>query len=136
VDVTWSSGVLEHWTDDELVPIVRELARISRRRVVSLVPHAGCVAYRWGKAVAEAEGTWPYGRELPRSSLRGVFEAAGLHRVEERTLWSEAGLEFLHFVDSEVRRSFADWFRHLADNDPIRIQQGYLLLTVGEVTAS
>lgn len=136
VDATWSSGVLEHWTDTELVPIIREQARISRRRVISLVPHAGCVAYRWGKAVAEAEGTWPFGRELPRSSLRGVFEQAGLKRVEERTLWSEAGLNFLNYVDPEIRRAATAWFDQLSEDDPVRLQQGYLLLTVGDVSAA
>src|SRR5262249_54854403 len=40
VDVVWSSGVLEHWTDEELVPIVRDMARISRKRVISLVPYS------------------------------------------------------------------------------------------------
>jgi len=102
--------------------------------VVSLVPYAGCFAYRWGKAVAEREGTWPYGRELPRSSLRDVFEQAGLVDVQEWTLWSEAGLNFLDFVDSEIRRSAATWFHSLPADDPLRSQQGYLLLTVGDVS--
>ncbi|HRI16438.1 MAG TPA: class I SAM-dependent methyltransferase [Verrucomicrobiota bacterium] len=133
VDVSWSSGVLEHWTDEELVPIVGELARISRRLVVSLVPYAGCLPYRWGKAVAEGENVWPYGREIPRTSLRPVFEKAGLRQIAERTLWSEAGLNFLQFVDSEVHRTAQQWFDALADDDPIRLQQGYLLCTVGEV---
>ena len=34
VDVVWSSGVLEHWTDVELIPIVSEMARVARKRVV------------------------------------------------------------------------------------------------------
>ncbi|MBX3731601.1 MAG: class I SAM-dependent methyltransferase [Verrucomicrobiae bacterium] len=135
VDVTWSSGVLEHWPDAELVPIVREQARISRRRVIALVPHAGCLAYRWGKSVAEAEGTWPFGRELPRASLRAVFEQAGLRDVTEETLWAEAGMDFLNFVDPEIRREAAAWLAGLPADDPIRQQQGYLLMTVGSVPA-
>ncbi len=133
VDVCWSSGVLEHWTDAELVSVVRELARITRKRVVSLVPYSGCLAYRWGKSVAEAEGTWPYGRELPRASLRTVFEQAGLQRVTESNLWSAAGFNFLDFVDSEIRRRAVAWFESLPADDPLRAQQGYLLLTVGEI---
>lgn len=136
VDVLWSSGVLEHWTDEELIPIVREQARVTRRLVISLVPHAGCFAYRWGKSVAEASGTWPFGRELPRSSLRGVFERAGLQRVTERTLWAEAGIDFLNFVDPEVRRDAAEWLQQLSPDDPIRSQQGYLLMTLGEVAGA
>lgn len=133
VDVTWSSGVLEHWTDEELLPIVREQARITRRVVISLVPHAGSFAYRWGKWIAEQDGLWPYGRELPRATLRPVFEAAGLVNVTESTVWAEASLDFLHFIDPEVRRQAVRWWESLPADDPVRRDQGYLLLTVGEV---
>ncbi|MFM8358950.1 MAG: class I SAM-dependent methyltransferase [Verrucomicrobiota bacterium] len=133
VDVTWSSGVLEHWTDEELLPIVREQARITRRRVISLVPHSGSLAYRWGKWIAEQDGPWPYGREIPRATLRPVFEAAGLAQVTEDTVWTEASLNFLDFIDPEVRRQAVRWWDSLPADDPVRRGQGYLLLTVGEV---
>lgn len=134
VDITWSSGVLEHWTDEELVPIVAEMARISRRRVVSLVPYAGSLFYRFGKWEAEATGIWPYGRELPRESLRAVFERAGLRNVAESTVWSEQALEFTHYLDPELRRRAREWWASLAEDDILRRTQGYLLLTIGEKT--
>ena len=133
VDVTWSSGVLEHWTDDEIRPIVREMARVSRKRVVSFVPYAGCVFYRWGKHVAEAKGEWPYGREMPRASLRAIFEEAGLVRIQERTLSADEGLYYLHFVDETTQEQARAWWHSIATEDPIRQRQGYLLLTVGDV---
>ncbi len=133
IDVVWSSGVLEHWTDEELVPIVREMARISRRLVVSLVPYAGCVLYRFGKSVAETRGSWPYGRELPRETLRPIFEKVGLRRVSEMTIWSEQAVVFLSFFDPKLRREVAAWWNSLPSQDPLRRTQGYLLLTVGDV---
>jgi SAM-dependent methyltransferase len=133
VDVTWSSGVLEHWTDEELIPIVREMTRISRRRVISLVPNSACVLYRYGKWSAERDGTWPYGRELPRRSLRGVFEEAGLSRVVESTVWPEVAVEFIRLIDPEIYREVLSWWEQLPSDDPIRQSQGYLLLTVGEI---
>jgi SAM-dependent methyltransferase len=133
VDVVWSSGVLEHWTDEELGPIIGEMVRISRRRVVSLVPYAGSVLYRFGKWVAETRGSWPYGRELPRETLRPAFEKAGLQRVSEKTIWSEQAVHFLEFFDPELRREAAAWWSALQEQDPLRRTQGYLLLTVGEV---
>ena len=48
VDWVWSSGVLEHWTDEELAPILQEMVRISRKGVISLVPNARSVFYRLG----------------------------------------------------------------------------------------
>lgn len=133
VDITWSSGVLEHWTDEELVSIVREMVRVSRKRVVSLVPFAGSVFYRWGKHVAESTGTWSYGRELPRETLCGVFGQAGLHNIVEETLWADAALNFVKLIDPELVPEVARWWQALPSDDPLRRSQGYLLATVGEV---
>ncbi|WP_044891779.1 class I SAM-dependent methyltransferase [Opitutus terrae] len=132
VDITWSSGVLEHWQDDELVPILREMARVSRKRVVSFVPFAGSVFYRWGKWVSEQNGSWPYGRELPRQSLCSVFERAGLQRIVEYTLWPDAALNFMHMVDPELAPEVHRWWHAVPADDPLRRTQGYLLATIGE----
>jgi SAM-dependent methyltransferase len=132
-DVVWSSGVLEHWTDEELVPIVREMKRVARRAVISLVPSASCVFYRLGKHWAERQGTWPYGRELPRSSLRGVFESAGLRDVREWTVLADDAPLLLRLTDTMLARAVIDWWSSLPADDPVRAGQGYLLVTVGEV---
>jgi hypothetical protein len=133
VDVTWSSGVLEHWTDDEVLPMLREMRRISRRRVVSFVPCALSVFYRWGKAVAEDRGTWSWGRELPRDTQRPVFERAGLRNVSEEIIWGEAACEFLAFIEPELRAQALQWWDQLPPDDPLRRTQGYLLVTWGDV---
>jgi malonyl-CoA O-methyltransferase len=131
VDVAWNSGVLEHWTDDELLPIVGEMARISRKCVISLVPYAGCVFYRLGKHVAEERGCWPYGREIPRRTLKPVFERAGLSDVREWTVWNEWGPRLLGLIDVDLERLVCEWWDSLSPDDPAKETQGYLLLTVG-----
>lgn len=133
VDITWSSGVLEHWTDDEILPILREMRRISRRRVVSFVPCALSVFYRWGKSVAEQDGTWSWGRELPRETQKPVFERAGLRNVTEEIIWGEAACEFLTFIEPELRGHALQWWNTLPPDDPLRRTQGYLLVTWGDV---
>jgi hypothetical protein len=133
VDWVWSSGVLEHWTDYELVPIIQEMARIARKGVISLVPYAGCVFYRWGKAIAEENGTWPYGREIPRTSLKHVFTQAGLTVVEERDCWREHPPECLDTIPIQgLIENVRFWWDGLSNDDPVKIGQGYLLLTVGK----
>lgn len=132
VDITWSSGVLEHWTDAEQAPIVAEMKRISRRRVISFVPCAQSLFYRWGKSVAEEAGTWSWGRELPRATLRPLFERAGLGNVTEEIIWPEAACEFLAFIEPELRTQALGWLNSLPADDPLRATQGYLLVTCGD----
>jgi len=131
VDVVWSSGVLEHWPDEQLVPILLEQARIARKAVISLVPHARCVFYRFAKHLAEQQGVWPYGRELPRASQRAVFEAAGLTAVREFATWSDAGPRMLGLTDPHLAGLAVRWWDSLPADDPVKADQGYLLVTVG-----
>jgi ubiquinone/menaquinone biosynthesis C-methylase UbiE len=133
VDIVWSSGVLEHWSDEELIPIVSEMSRISRRKVISFVPHATSIFYRVGKDYAERTGTWPYGQEIPRHSLQHVFEAAGLLDIQEWDILSEHSLVFLDMIDPKFREAASNWWNNLASDDPARIGQGYLLVTVGNI---
>jgi SAM-dependent methyltransferase len=133
VDIVWSSGVLEHWTDKELVPILAEMSRVSRRLVVSLVPSAESVFYRWGKKIAEDTNRWPYGREIPRETMQSVFESAGIEVVFEKRIMPECSASFLAYVDSVIPQRAAEWLDGLPDTDPLRKSQGYLLLTVGKV---
>jgi len=133
VDVTWSSGVLEHWTDDELVPIVKEMKRISKKKVISFVPYAGSLFYRIGKDYAERNGTWVYGREIPRFSLKSVFEQAGLFNVQEKTVWFEQSIEFLKMINMECYLAAKEWVEANHEAAGFLNGQGYLLLTVGEV---
>jgi SAM-dependent methyltransferase len=131
VDVVWSSGVLEHWPDEELIPIVSEMARISRKCVISLVPYAGCVFYRLGKYLAEQSGQWPYGREIPRRTLRPVFQRAGLSDIREYTVWNDWGPRLLSLADRKMEQVIQGWWDSLPEDDPVKDGQGYLLLTVG-----
>jgi SAM-dependent methyltransferase len=131
LDVVWSSGVLEHWTDEELMPIISEMVRITRKCVISLVPYAGCVFYRLGKYLAEQSGQWPYGREIPRRTLRPVFQRAGLSNIREYTVWNEWGPRLLGLTDLKMEHVIQGWWDSLPEDDPVKDGQGYLLVTVG-----
>lgn len=135
VDVTWSSGVLEHWTDEELIPIVAEMRRISRRAVVSLVPNAASVFYRFGKELSEQNGIWPYGREIPRVSQKAVFEQAGLSEIREWTVWVDHAPATISIFDPALYKRINRWWASLPENDPAKTNQGYLLVTVGSSCA-
>ncbi len=60
-DCVWSSGLMEHFSPHERLAILREQHRISRSKVIAIVPNAACVAYRANKALREEEAValWP-----------------------------------------------------------------------------
>jgi 2-polyprenyl-3-methyl-5-hydroxy-6-metoxy-1,4-benzoquinol methylase len=129
-DCVWSSGLLEHFEFSERVEMISSWSRVCRGRLVSIVPNAASVAYRMGKRLLEESGEWPYGLEMPLSSLRRDYEAAGLVVTEELTVGAEHGLEFLP-ADHPIRRALAAWIGRYGEDDLTSWSQGYLLITVG-----
>jgi ubiquinone/menaquinone biosynthesis C-methylase UbiE len=133
-DCVWSSGLLEHFTAAERRAMLRDWARVCRGRVVSLVPNAAAVAYRFGKSTQEREGVWPYGLEVPLLSLRDDYEAAGLVVREEFSVAPQHALNFVH--DGAIRRAIKRMLAGVSAAELRSWQQGYLLVTVGGLAQS
>jgi len=129
-DCVWSSGLLEHFTQQERLTMLREWTRVSRGKVVNFVPNAACLAYRLGKAKRERNGTWEFGRELPLYSMRPEFEAAGLAVAEELSVGPRHALSFFD-AESPVGAVLSRWLDAMPASQIDSINQGYLLLTVG-----
>ncbi len=130
-DIVWNSGVLEHWTDEELKPIIQELVRCAKKCVISFVPNERSVFYRYGRESAERHGIAPWGREMPRSSFRSLFEEAGLINVQEASVCVSEAPNLIAIIDPVSQRKIKKWWDAISDKDPVKEGQGYLLLTVG-----
>lgn len=134
IDVIWSSGLLEHFTDDEIAHIVTESARVANKRVISLVPNAASLAYRIGKDAQERSGRWIWGKEDPKSTLEPVFRAAGLHRIREYSIAPEHALSFMDAPElAALRAEMGKAYAALPPEVLQAFNQGYLLVTIGEV---
>lgn len=129
-DAVWSSGLLEHFTEPERHPMLADQARVTRRRVLSLVPNAASLAYRIGKDMQEADGTWIYGIEVPVHTLRDEFRAAGLQPLPEFSVGAHHALNFLP-VGHALRNELARWMADKSDAALGTYNQGYLLVTIG-----
>ncbi|WP_374287648.1 methyltransferase domain-containing protein [Desulfovibrio desulfuricans] len=136
-DVVWSGGLLEHFSDGQIQHIVSESARVARRMVVSLVPNACSLPYRLGKWAQEQSGEWKWGYEDPKFSLADFFMRAGLVDVREFSIASGHALKFMTFPGSEkLIPVWENWLASLPAEDKERLNQGYLLVTVGMVPAA
>jgi glycosyltransferase involved in cell wall biosynthesis/2-polyprenyl-3-methyl-5-hydroxy-6-metoxy-1,4-benzoquinol methylase len=105
-DLVFNAGVLEHYTFDEQVAFVRGMASRSRKFVLVLVPNRLCYWYWIWRIQAVADGDWPYGKEVPRTDLAAVLEAAGLRplgRVFVGETWTESLINSLGGLDAGAR---------------------------------
>jgi len=112
--VVFSSGLLEHFEDNDLQHIINESARIASRKVVHLVPNSKCKPYVNGKHMQIQAGTWKWGKERDFETLRPYFEKAGLVDIKEYSVAHEHALRFL---PDDTNTQVPD--------------EGYLLVTVG-----
>jgi ubiquinone/menaquinone biosynthesis C-methylase UbiE len=129
-DLVWSSGLIEHFSSPERRRILREMWRVTRERVVVLVPNGASLAYRVGKALQEVEGRWPYGLEIPILSLREDFEAVGLRLVAEYSVGAAHSLSFLP-LEHPLREALAVWLDEKSPASMRDCNQGYLLVAHG-----
>lgn len=134
-DLTWNAGVLEHFPEDEMVRILREMSRVTKPggTILSLVPYARSLPYRLGKAYAEAGNFWMYGKEDPVDSLIPLFEQAGLVPERETDIGFVQSLEFLDFIPGAgtLKEWAANWYKGLSETERAWFP-GYLLVTVGK----
>lgn len=130
-DCVWNSGLLEHFSIEQLEHILRESSRVSSSKVISLVPNAWSVPYRVGKWYQERRKLWRWGYERPMFSLRNSFQRVGLTNIVEYSVDSDHALDFLVMSGGRhLARLLRRW--HLwRERATAKLRQGYLLVTIG-----
>lgn len=132
-DLVFNSGVLEHYSFEEQVRLLRGMALRSRNYVLILVPNRHCHWYWIWRAQQAVAGQWPFGYEKPGSDYSPVFEAAGLNYLGRA--WFAAGaighfLPGIQGVDASLRALLERM--HTGPIFPIE-QRAYLVGFLGSV---
>ena len=92
-DLVFNSGVLEHYSDEDQVALVRAMKSRTKQYVLVLVPNRRCYWYWLWRYHRSVHGGWKWGKEVPVESLAHIFEAAGMQFLGERyfgAAWSES----------------------------------------------
>jgi 2-polyprenyl-3-methyl-5-hydroxy-6-metoxy-1,4-benzoquinol methylase len=107
-DVVWNGGVIEHFSDEGKVSLIREMWRVTKPGGLLLiaVPNARDLPFIVGKKLAQWRGKWIFGYEddLNEHRFRALARAAGIHAMEFRAHNPIVGWWFLPFGRSVTRR--------------------------------
>ena len=132
-DVVFSCGVFEYFSDDQIRSILREAFRISKKRIIIMVPNAWSLAYRIGKWHMERNAKWSWGGEVPSYTLKSHFRSAGKMRLSEFSVAAKHSLAFLTMKGgSRIRRACTRLLGLQDSAKPSLFRQGYLLVSIGE----
>ena len=135
-DTVFSCGVFEYFSDEQIKSILKEALRVSRKRVIIMVPNAWSVLYRVGMWYMKITKRWPWGGEKPFASLKPHFLAAGEGlKLSEFSVGAKHSLNFLTMPGGRtLQRLIRKVFGLTDHSEPSRLNQGYLLISVGERT--
>ncbi len=138
VDLVFSCGVLEYFNADQVGAIITESFRIACRRVIMMVPNARSLGYRLGMWYMKRTGKWDWGGEVPSHSLRRHFRNAGCTSIREFSVGGKHAVEFLAPLPGGARivGALTRALNLTLNHQPTPLQQGYLLVTIGEKTPS
>ncbi len=132
-DLVFNAGVLEHYDLDEQVRFLRGMTSRSRRYVLVLIPNRACYWYWLWRVQKASKGDWPFGKEVPQTTLADAFETAGLKYLGSTFIgeaWTRFFIERLSGLDDDVRELILSVHRSALIPAASR---GYLLAAVGTV---
>jgi 2-polyprenyl-3-methyl-5-hydroxy-6-metoxy-1,4-benzoquinol methylase len=127
-DIIFHAGLMEHFTKQERIKMLR-MWRPYCKRMISMAPNAASIAYRFGKAIMEKNGTWPYGLETTLYTQIDEFIDAGYCFNSEYTIGKMNSLNFLPNNNWFKKAMVKLWEEDILTDD---CHQGYLLVTIGE----
>jgi glycosyltransferase involved in cell wall biosynthesis len=84
-DISFNIGVLEHFNDNDIVKMLKEMARVSKFVIVG-IPYSGSQIYRLAKKISQSNDTWEYGFERDFKSFEYLAEKAGLYLLHEEVI--------------------------------------------------
>jgi SAM-dependent methyltransferase len=132
-DTVFSCGVFEYFDAGTVDTILKEAFRVSRKRVIIMVPNALSVPYRIGKWHLEKTGQWYWGGEVPSYTLKPHFRRLGALQIVEFSVGTKHAFDFLKMpAGAAIRRLCVKLLQLRHHATPARFRQGYLLVTVGE----
>ncbi len=134
-DVVFSCGVLEFFADETVEAVLEEALRVSKKRIILMVPNALCIPYRVGKWYMQKARVWPWGGEHPFVTLRPYLRRFASLRVSEFSVAAKHSLNFLAMpMGPLMREVFIRLLRLRDHSSPALFRQGYLLVTVVDKT--
>jgi len=130
-DVVFSCGVLEFFTDETVEVVLEEALRVSKKRIILMVPNALCIPYRVGKWYMQRARVWRWGGEHPFFTLRPYLRRFASLCVSEFSVAAKHSLDFLVMpMGALIRDVFVRVLKLKDHSSPALFRQGYLLVTV------
>lgn len=122
--LTWNSGVMEHFDDASLLEAFQAIHRATDSHFVFLVPNPESLPYLLYRAAKAANGSWDVGEEFLRLTYDRYLAWSGFEIQETRYLgWGITKNFFDYFLGDRSREAV---FSKLVDEGYVHERNAYL----------
>lgn len=126
--IAWNSGVLEHFNDDELVKIIKNIMDIKSEYYVFIMPNILSLPYLLYRYRQIADNNWAYGKEYLRDDYQDIFEKLGLKVVDIVYLGEEFSAQHMSvYTKGEDTSYISQLFDQAIIKDDQKYLVGYIL---------
>ena len=100
-DIVLSMGILEHFSDKEIVDMLKEMGKLGKYVVVG-VPYSGSDIYKISRLYSQKKNTWEYGFERDFLTLTDLFKEAGMSLLYEQVIGLGSEAYYLKRINPEL----------------------------------
>lgn len=111
-DIVWNSGVLEHFSTDNLLSIFQMINSLKCKYFVFLVPNPDSLPYLLYRYKLIQENNWAYGKEYLREDYRELLEQCGFKDIQEIFLGEEYMVDHMNVAFENKADIFAELVHH------------------------
>lgn len=132
--LVWNSGVMEHFSDENLIKVFSQIAACCKHPFLFLVPNPESVAYLLMRYNLEGRGTWGYGEEYLRNNYLDLAKEAGL---DGKVLgYAASSISVWHFESSFLTDQNRHMYQALVEDGLMPKNESYLKAYLVERTGN
>lgn len=132
-DLVWNSGVMEHFSSDNLEKIYCSIMNLTQNRFIFLVPNPSSVSYLMMRYNLQGNRQWEYGMEYLRTDYLDIAKTVGF---SGRVLgYAASSLSKWHFYSTFSDSVNSNLYPRMVEEGLIPDDDAYLVvyeLTLGE----
>lgn len=125
-DVTWNSGVMEHFNEEDLQQLFERFTQITSKYYLCIVPNPKSLPYLLFRYKAIRENSWLFGTEFLRENYVEIAEQAGWSLVKQDYLGMEYTIDHMNYFYGE----FHPFYAEMVYNGLLPTSEAYLTLYV------
>lgn len=129
-DITWNSGVMEHFNANELQALFKSVYSVTKKFYVCIVPNPESLPYLLFRFKSMKTGHWLYGLEFLRDDYEKIAETVGFKLIKTHPMGMALTQQYMAYAFGQEAGKL---YQEFIDNGLAPSKESYLLMYVFSV---